>query len=169
MLGSFTCLVSLIDSMGVIWLDKKAHKHDVALIEERKRQIAQNSSRYENPAEVSVFNPYEQDDDEGGEGGEVNWRDLFEFEKGFWLMAIDCLLTFSIMFTIIAVGTDMMQDVYGFSPLETGMHVTLPYLMCGFLVIPFGLFFDKFGNRQYYVILCGFATLSAFILFLMIP
>ena len=59
MLGSFTCLVSLIDSMGVIWLDKKAHKHDVKLIEERKRQIAQDNSLYQNPAEVSVFNPYE--------------------------------------------------------------------------------------------------------------
>jgi hypothetical protein len=51
----------------------------------------------------------------GGEGAESKWSDLFEFEFGFWLMAFDCLLTFSIMFTIIAIGTNLMQDVYGFS------------------------------------------------------
>ena len=94
---------------------------------------------------------------------------MLEFEFGFWLMALDCLLTFSIMFTIIAIGTNLMQDVYGFSQLETGVQVTLPYLVGAVLLMPLGYLFDKYGNRQIFVILCGFNTMSCFILFLCIP
>ena len=83
-------------------------------------------------------------------------------------MAFDCLFTFSNMFTIIAIGTDMMQDVYGFSQLETGIHVTLPYCIGAACMMPFGYFFDKYGNRQIFVILTGFITLSSFIMFLSI-
>lgn len=43
---------------------------------------------------------------------EFKWEELLKFDKGFWLMAIDCLLTFSIIETTIAIGTDIMDKLY---------------------------------------------------------
>lgn len=34
--------------------------------------------------------------------------DLFKFDFGFWLMAFDCLITYSMNYSIIAIGTDLM-------------------------------------------------------------
>ena len=69
------------------------------------------------------------------------------FDKGFWLMAVDCLLTFSIIETTISIGTDIMEKLYQWSDDEIGMFVTVPYLICGILLIPLGFIVDKYGNR----------------------
>ena len=78
---------------------------------------------------------------------EFKWQELLMFEKGFWLMAIDCLLTFSIIETTIAIGTDILDKLYMWPEMETGMFVTAPYLICGILLIPLGWFVDKYGRR----------------------
>jgi len=69
------------------------------------------------------------------------------FDKGFWLMAVDCLLTFATIETTIAIGTDIMEKLYQWPDHATGMFVTAPYLICGLLLIPMGLFVDKHGRR----------------------
>ena len=40
---------------------------------------------------------------------DFKWQELLMFEKGFWLMAVDCLFTFSIIETTVAIGTDIME------------------------------------------------------------
>lgn len=67
-------------------------------------------------------------------------------------MAIDCLLTFSIIETTIAIGTDILDKLYEWPEEDTGMFVTVPYLICGVLLIPLGLFVDKYGRRQTIII-----------------
>lgn len=49
------------------------------------------------------------------------------------------------------------------------MFVTVPYLICGILLIPLGLFVDKYGNRQTIIIVQGVITLSSFLVFLSVP
>lgn len=46
---------------------------------------------------------------------EFKWEELLVFEKGFWLMAFDCLLTFAIIETTIAIGTNIMDELYGWT------------------------------------------------------
>ena len=75
------------------------------------------------------------------------------FDKGFWIMAIDCLLTFSIIETTIAIGTDIMEKLYKWPDNANGMFVTAPYLICGIFLIPLGYFVDKYGCRQFIIIL----------------
>ena len=84
----------------------------------------------------------EEDDSE-----EFKWQELLLFEKGFWLMACDCLLTFSIIETTVAIGTDIMGKLYQWPDETTGMFVTVPYLVCGISLIPLGHFVDKNGKR----------------------
>lgn len=69
------------------------------------------------------------------------------FEKGFWLMAFDCLLTFACIETEIAIGTDIMERRFKWGDEENGRFVTVPYLICGLLLSPFGWIVDKYGNR----------------------
>lgn len=64
------------------------------------------------------------------------------FERGFWLMAVDCLMTFSIIETTIAIGTDIMEKLYQWGDDTTGMFVTAPYLICGIFLIPLGYCVD---------------------------
>ena len=62
-------------------------------------------------------------------------------------MAFDCLLTFSVIETTIAIGTDILKELYGWDDKVTGMFVTVPYLICGILLGPMGYLVDKYGNR----------------------
>ena len=91
------------------------------------------------------------------------------FERGFWLMAVDCLMTFSIIETTIAIGTDIMEKLYQWGDDTTGMFVTAPYLICGIFLIPLGYCVDLNGRRQTIIIIQGVITLSSFIIFLMVP
>ena len=75
------------------------------------------------------------------------------FEKGFWLMAVDCLITFSIIKTTIAIGTDIMEKLYKWPDSTTGMFVTVPYLICGIFLIPLGYGVDLGGKRQTIIII----------------
>ena len=62
-------------------------------------------------------------------------------------MAFDCLLSYAIVETTIAIGTDIMKELYGWTDEENGMFVTVPYLICGILLAPMGHLVDKFGRR----------------------
>lgn len=111
----------------------------------------------------------ELDSEEEAKNEEFKWQELLMFEKGFWLMAIDCLLTFSIIETTIAIGTDILDKLYEWPETDTGMFVTAPYLICGLLLIPLGWFVDKYGKRQTVIIVQGVITLSSFFIFLAVP
>ena len=78
---------------------------------------------------------------------EFKWEELLMFEKGFWLMAFDCLLSFSVIETAIAVGTDLMETCYKWGDEANGMFVTLPYLVCGLTLAPLGFLVDRYGKR----------------------
>lgn len=84
-------------------------------------------------------------------------------------MSVDCLLTYSMTFTIVAVGTDLMQSKYKFPETETGVFVTLPYLICALCMIPVGIIADSYGGRQTIIIFGGVTSLATFLLFLSTP
>ena len=98
-----------------------------------------------------------------------HWTELVSFDAGFWMMAMDCLLSYAIIETTIAIGTDIMGKLYNWTEEENGMFVTFPYFVCGLTLGPLGLYVDKFGRRQTLIILQGVLTLSTFFLFLYVP
>ena len=62
-----------------------------------------------------------------------------------------------------------MQNKYGFSESSTGMLVTVPYLVSGLSMIPFGLIGDAFGMRQTIINFGGLFMLATFLLFQWMP
>ena len=67
-------------------------------------------------------------------------------------MATDCLLSYAIIETTIAIGTDIMGNLYGWSEEEAGLFITVPYFVCGLTLLPLGFYVDRIGRRQTIII-----------------
>ena len=67
-------------------------------------------------------------------------------------MATDCLLSYAIIETTIAIGTDIMGNLYGWSEEENGLFITVPYFVCGLTLLPLGFYVDRIGRRQTIII-----------------
>lgn len=70
-----------------------------------------------------------------------------EFELGFWLMVIDAAITYSIQFSLTALGQSMLIKDYGYDEAEAGELLMLPYIIVCFLMPVVGMCADSFGRR----------------------
>lgn len=144
--GALSCIFSLVISIILICLDNKATKHDRTLWKKRREAIRRLSESQGLAVTPEVDYEAEEREREKREN-EFKLKELLAFDKGFWLMAFDCLLHFALIETAIAIGTDLMGKCYNWSDEENGMFVTVPYLVCGLLLAPLGFFVDKHGQR----------------------
>lgn len=79
MIGFLICIFSLINAVGLVWLDKKAEK--------------------QNPnSEAAVVS----DDDK------FKMSDLYDFPLSFWLLTGSCVLTYMSVFAYIQVVSDLL-------------------------------------------------------------
>ena len=62
-------------------------------------------------------------------------------------MCLDCMITYGLIFTVVAIGTDIMGNLYNFSEEQTGFIIMIPNLICGLIAIPSGILADKYGKR----------------------
>jgi len=75
-------------------------------------------------------------------------RDIFSImsNKGFWLIAILCVLFYSAVFPFIKYAADLMVNKYGLEPEVAGLIPSLLPLGTLFLTPLFGGIYDKMGK-----------------------
>ena len=78
-------------------------------------------------------------------------------------MAFDCLLSWSISFSSIVLGSGEYVDRFGYLPFYSAQIITIPYLIAAFLMPIIGKICDNHGYRMYVQILGGFLTLGSHI------
>ena len=79
MIGFLICVFSLVNAVGLVWLDKKAEKANP------------NSEA----AQVS-------------EDDKFKMSDLYDFPLSFWLLTGSCVLTYMSVFAYIQVVSDLL-------------------------------------------------------------
>ena len=84
--------------------------------------------------------------------------DLKKMDYGFWIIAIDCMLTYGMCFSQTVFGTAMMRDRFGFKDDETGAYVTSSYLVSTFMMPIFGKIADTYGYRVSIMFIGGINT-----------
>ena len=91
-------------------------------------------------------------------------QSLKSFEKGFWLMALDCLFSWSIGFSSIVLGSGEYVDRFSYMPFESAQIITVPYLISAFMMPVLGKMCDKYGQRMHIIIIGGFLTLGSHVI-----
>ena len=96
-------------------------------------------------------------------------QSLRTFELGFWLMSLDCLLSYSIGFSSIVLGSGEYVDRFQYAPFESAQIITIPYLIAALTMPMIGKLNDKYGNRMNVIIIGGFLTLGSHIFQMLLP
>ena len=78
MIGFAICVFSLLNALGLVWLDKKAEK--------------------QNPNSAARIAADEQ----------FKWSDLYDFDLSFWILTGSCVLTYMSVFPYIQVASDLL-------------------------------------------------------------
>ena len=71
------------------------------------------------------------------------------------MLALDCMLTFGQSFTGVALGPSLLQVKYNFSETQTGLIVSIAYLVSCFLTPVLGRIVDKRGGRSALIVAGG--------------
>lgn len=155
--GALLCLLSFILSVLMIAIDKKAKAHDDQL---------RHNMKY---LELEQTQASLADDVALEEGEPVKCSDIKQLEFGFWVFCLDCLLTYSMLFTSILVGTNLHQHKFSFNNKAAGVIITLPYLISGALMAPLGILADKKGQRMTMIYVAGVLNLAGHLIYLVHP
>lgn len=70
---------------------------------------------------------------------------LKTFEKGYWINTADAFIQYSITFTSIVIGPDLLMKKYGHSLSSASFIVTLPYSITFVLAPILGWVANKYG------------------------
>ena len=100
---------------------------------------------------------------------EVRLKDIWSFEKGFWIICVDALFTYGIVITSVMVGTDTLRDRFGFSQHAASMTIETQFLVSAFLLPALGMVLDKRGRFLQMSIAGGFINLLTHMLMLLLP
>lgn len=103
--------------------------------------------KQEEQSKLQIESKNENESNDGGESSLPQCSDLKKFEAGFWLMTLDCTISFSISFTLVAIGNEMLQARFKFSQEQASFYITLPYFIVAFIMPLLGYVSDKFGCR----------------------
>lgn len=87
------------------------------------------------------------DEEERKEETCIDCSQLADFEMGFWLIALDCCLTYSIQFTITTLGQEMCVKHFKFDEKTADSILMLPNLIVMVLLPIVGFVADKIGKR----------------------
>ena len=70
-----------------------------------------------------------------------------EFNFGFWMLVINCMMMYGSFFGFTGNGNDVLIKLYGMSANEAGILLMIFYLSSSLITPFFGLWADKYGNR----------------------
>jgi nitrate/nitrite transporter NarK len=138
--GLLICIYSLINAIGIVWLDKYAEKKSpntekAALAEEDK----------------------------------FKFSDLYSFRLSFWLLTASCVVTYMSVFPYIQICSDLLQTKYGFDKVEAGQLFSVPYLISAFSSPFLGFAIDRLGRRALVVIISSLILTAAYTTSMMLP
>lgn len=74
---------------------------------------------------------------------------------------MDCLLTFSVGNSSSVIGSDELQERFGFDETVTGIITTSPYFIAAVSMPIIGMLADKFGQRISWILLADFITITS--------
>ena len=107
--------------------------------------------------------------EELGDQSCLNYSQIKRFELGYWLMALDCVISFSLSFTLVAIGNEMLQTRFKFTSEEASFYITSPYFIVAFLMPLIGYVSDILGRRQTIIVLGGIIKVSAYAILFGMP
>ena len=62
-----------------------------------------------------------------------------------------------------------MTSKFKFPEDQAGIYSMIPYLVCGCVMAPLGIFIEKYGCRKYIILGSGVFQLSGLVIFYLIP
>ena len=72
--------------------------------------------------------------------------DIWTFERGLWIVIIDCMLTYAMITTALILASEMLMKRFGYSYKDASMIMESQFLFTA-ISLPFlGRFVDKFGR-----------------------
>ena len=84
-------------------------------------------------------------------------------------MATDCVISFGISFTLIAIGNEMLQSRFNYTEEQASFYITMPYFLVGIMTPSLGYLADQIGKRQSILIFGGICNVLSFLLLFLIP
>lgn len=139
-LGAFICTISLFCGVFMIYLDKR-----------RDRLL--------NIYEKKTLSPEEK----------VRLQDIQFFGWRFWLVTINLMLVYVSILSFNNIATRFFQVRFGYSKVNSGMIISI-YFIVGALTCPFmGLLVDRIGKRPMFVIFATAIMLVVHTIFMLIP
>ena len=155
------CLFSTVMCMVMIYLQRKADVHDFRLkllIMHKERNLDSVFDRL-NGTDMSVV----------PKNDSFKLSKIKEFQSGFWIFVVDCMLTYGMTQSSIALGSTSLIDKYGWQDHQASMIITLPYTISVVAMPLIGLFVDKFGKRMTIILIAGILNLMAHVYSLVHP
>lgn len=104
-----------------------------------------------------------------GEEDKFKWSDLKEFNLNFWLIVASCVFVYMSIFPYIQNAEGLMEQKFGFSPVQAGSWYGTPYYMSAFLSPILGFVIDKVGKRALMIMFSSFIVFAACIITMILP
>ena len=92
-----------------------------------------------------------------------------KLDTAFWLMNLDNMMTFSVLFTQTAIGTPLLEKRFGFSSEMSAKIIVLPYLVTIVAMPILGRITDLYGSRQKIIIFGGVLHLIGVLMQMSLP
>ena len=140
------CILSVLAAITLGVLDKIAEKHDRSFLTKEQEELEVNEAHHS-----------------------VSFKDIRELSSTFWILILICTLVLGIYIPFLDDINQFYMDRFGFSSVEAGRLIAIPYLT-SVLTSPFiGNLIDKLHKRRIFIIITCFIFIASHLLFGMLP
>jgi MFS family permease len=81
-------------------------------------------------------------------GGQFVWRDVFKFNRSFWLLAALCVTFYACIFPFQTFGQKFLIDARGVTPQTASLLIGMEPLFSLLFMPVFGHLVDRYGRRS---------------------
>ena len=103
----------------------------------------------------------QSDISKGTSMSEMKLSDIKEFDLVFWLLTWNCAIMYAIVLSWMNIGSDFLQETYGYTHGEANAILTIPYSLAGVLQPIWGWISDKIGFRSQFLLISSFIFVMA--------
>ncbi|ETO21391.1 transporter belonging to the MFS superfamily [Reticulomyxa filosa] len=98
-------------------------------------------------------------------GERVNFDDIKEFDRRYWLLTISCLVVYGCVLPWNNIGSNFISKKYGYSDSKANSRLLVPYLISAALTPFIGYSVDRIGRRAELLLVSAISLGLAHILF----